>query len=71
MAYSTLYKKVNELYMWYIGGPNTLNPEWTGEEDETHDQYIYSEGQNRAYAQFKDVQHEFQVDLAEPRVSRL
>merc|ERR1711891_84988 len=67
--YSTLYKKVSELYTWYIGGPNTLNPAWTEGENETQDQYIYSEGQNRAYAQFQDVQREFQVDLAEPLAS--
>ena len=29
--YSTLYKKISEMYTWYIGGPNTLNPEWTGD----------------------------------------
>ena len=38
-------------------------------EDETHDQYIYSEGQNMAYEQFQNVQREFQVDLAEPLAS--
>ena len=67
--YSTLYKKVSDLFMWYIGEPNTLNSEWTGVEDATHEQYIYSEGQNMAYAQFTDVQREFQVDLAEPIAS--
>ena len=40
--YSTLYKKVSDLFMWYIGEPNTLNSEWTGVEDETHKQYINS-----------------------------
>ena len=59
--YSTLYKKVSDLFMWYIGEPNTLNSEWTGVEDETHEQYIYSEGQNMAYAQFTAVQCEFQT----------
>ena len=63
--YSTLYKKINDLYMWYIGGPKTPNPEWT-EGEETQDQFIYNEGQNRAYAQFQEVQCELQVDLAEP-----
>ena len=33
--YSSLYKKVNDLFMWYIGEPSTVNPEWTGEEDTT------------------------------------
>ena len=37
--YSTLYKKINDAYMWYIGGPNTPNPAWT-EGDETQAQYI-------------------------------
>ena len=63
--YSSLYKKVSELFMWYIGGPSTPNPEWTGEEDKTHDQYIYSEGQNMAYEQFQNVQREFKVDLVD------
>ena len=67
--YSTLYKKVSDLYTWYIGEPNTPNPEWTGDVNETHDQFIYSEGQNKAYAQFQEVQREFQVDLADPIAS--
>ena len=60
--YSMLYKKISDLYTWYIGEPNTPNPEWTGDVNETHDQYIYSEGQNKADVQFQEVQREFQVD---------
>ena len=63
--YSTLYEKITNMFMWYIGGPNTINPAWT-EGDETQDQFIFNEGQNKAYAQFQEVQRELQVDLAEP-----
>ena len=63
--YSTLYKKITNMYMWYIGRPETPNPAWK-EGDKTQYQYIYNEGQNRAYAQLQEVQREFQVDLAEP-----
>ena len=64
--YSSLYNKVNDLFMWYIGQPSAENPEWTGEDDTVHSQYVFSEGQNRAYEHFQNIQREFQVDLAEP-----
>merc|ERR1711888_10040 len=64
--YSTLYNKVNDLVMWSIGQPSAVNPEWTGEDDTVHSHYVFSEGQNRVYEYFQNIQREFQVDLAEP-----
>ena len=54
--YSSLYKKVDDLFMWYIGQPSVVNPEWTGEDDTVHSQYVFSEGQNRAYEHFQNIQ---------------
>ena len=49
-----------------MGSPTLNNPEWTGEDDTVHSQYIYSEWQNRYYEYFQSIQRELQVDLAEP-----
>ena len=38
----------------------------TGEEDTVYARYVYSEVQNQYYAYFRNIQREFQVDLAEP-----
>ena len=65
-SYSALYNKVNDMVMWSIGQPNADNPEWTGEDDTVHNQYVYSEVQNRYHEHFQNIQREFQVDLAEP-----
>ena len=52
--------------MWSIGQPDTVNPEWTGEDDTVHSHFMYIEWQNRYFAHFQNIQREFQVDLAEP-----
>ena len=66
-SYSALYNKVNDMVMWSIGQPNADNPEWTGEDDTVHNQYVYSEVQNRYYEHFQNIQREFQVDLRNER----
>ena len=64
-SYSALYNKISDMVMTSIGQPNTINPEWTGEENDTvHSQYIYSEWQNRYYEYFQSIQRELQVDLS-------
>ena len=65
-GYSDLYKRLTDLVITGIGQPNTVNPEWTGEGDTVHHQYIYSEWQNQNYDYFQTIQRELQVDVAEP-----
>ena len=69
-SYSVLYKKVSDMIMWSIGQPDTVNPEWTGEDDTVHSHIMYIEWQNRYFAHFQNIQRESQVDLAET-VSKL
>ena len=65
-GYAKLYNKLYDFVLAGIGPPKTTNPDWTGEEDTEHPQYIYSTYQNQTYTQFQDIQREFQVDVAEP-----
>ena len=64
-SYSVLYKKVSDMIMWSIGQPDTVNQEWTGEDDTVHSYYMYNVWQNRYFAYFQNIHREFQVDLAE------
>ena len=65
-GYAKLYNKMNQFVNVGIGHPATPNPDWTGADDTEHPQFIYSPYQNETYAQFQDIQREFQVDVAEP-----
>ena len=65
-SYSVLYNKISDMVRRSIGQPDTINPEWTGEDDTVHSQYIYNKWQNQYYAYFQSIQRELQVDLAEP-----
>ena len=51
-GYSDLDRRLSELVIAGIGQPNTDNPDWTGEGDTVHHQYIYSEWQNQNYKYF-------------------
>ena len=61
-SYSVLYKKVSDMVMWSIGQPDTVNPEWTGEDDTFHSHFMYIEWQNRYFAHFQNIQRESQVE---------
>ena len=52
-SYSVLYNKISDMVRRSIGQPDTINPEWTGEDDTVHSQYIYSEWQNQYYEYFQ------------------
>ena len=52
-GYTVLYSKISEMVMTGIGQPKAINPEWTGEDDTVHSQYIYSEWQNQYYEYFQ------------------
>ena len=60
-----MYNKVSDLVMWSFDQPDTVNQEWTGEDDSVHSYYMYNVWQNRYFAHFQNIQREFQVDLAE------
>ena len=61
-SYPVLYKKVSDMIMWSIGQPDTVNPEWTGEDDTVHSHFMYIEWQNRYFAHFQNIQRESQVE---------
>ena len=55
-----------QLNNFIIGVAETSNPEYLGPNNTKHTPFIYSVEQETLYAQFVQVQKEFQIDMAEP-----
>ena len=67
-GFSKLYKKMSEYVLKNIGGPATPNPEFdeTAEDNGSVKEYIYADHQNSAFAEFQELQREWQLDVSEP-----
>ena len=66
-GYSKLYEKMSEFVLTNIGPPTTPNPEFdpTVVDNGQTPEFIYADHQNRAYADFQNIQRELQVDVSE------
>ena len=66
-GFSKLYAKMGEFFLRNIGSPSVLNPDFHEETDDgTVPKYIYAEWQNTAYADYQELQREWQLDVSEP-----
>ena len=65
-GYAEVYKKIDSFGNKMLGYPAKLNPAWTGKEDQSNQQYIWSESQIHAYNECQSILKEFQVDVSEP-----
>ena len=66
-GFSKLYAKMGEFFLRNIGSPAVLNPDFHEETDDgSVPKYIYAEWQNTAYADFQELQREWQLDVSEP-----
>ena len=64
--YSKLYEETSQLVTWCIGKPCVKNPQWTGEEDTVHPEFVDSQAQEWYRDKLLELQRELQVDLADP-----
>ena len=63
-GFSKLYAKMGEFVLRKIGNPSVPNPEYHEESDVgTVPKFIYAEWQNTAYAEFQQLQREWQLDV--------
>ena len=66
-GFSKLYSRMNDFVLRNIGSPSTPNPVYDEHlDDGTVPKYIYAEWQNTAYAEFMELQKEWQLDVSEP-----
>ena len=66
-GYSKLYNKMTDFVLKNIGPATTPNPEFdhTVENDGLIPEFIFADHQNKAYAEFQNIQREWQVDVSE------
>ena len=66
-GFSKLYAKMGEFVVRNIGNPSVPNPEYEEKSDVgSVPKFIYAEWQNAAYAEFQELQREWQLDVSEP-----
>ena len=64
--FTTLYLKLNNFVLGIIGVADTSDPVYMGHQNTKHTPFIYSVQQETLYAQFVQIQRDFQLDVAEP-----
>ena len=64
-SFTTLYLKPNDFVLRIIGVAKTSKPEYMGPSDTKHTSFIYSVEKETLYAQFVQLQMEFQLDVTE------